>query len=158
MTGGNHYKVNITFNSGGNYNSSIEWYTGGSCSGLPITVVYGTSGTYNVGNTISGSAKQISFVVNSSYVMAGSVTVQSAFNSDCGGTSPYSSGTSTGANGVAKSSYMMSCLNMDFPNSGNKNVENIATYDGTVLTIGAPDPGLPGAFNTPPGSATLQLY
>jgi hypothetical protein len=160
ITNGTYHIVEISLNSGGNFNAIDMWFSASNCGGASYVAVYGTTGTYSVGAIISGSSRALDFDITDSDIMPMTVQSQTDVNADCGGSSPFTGGANVSNNGHHFSTYMMSCMSAVFPNAVNDAVNNLATYNGTILTIGEPAFGIPGVFmgNTLPSSATLVLY
>ncbi len=158
IAAGDHYQTALTLAADGTFSMAKYVYTG-TCSPVNYTIIYNTSGTFTVGALVSGSTtvQTIAFTVNASDMMAMSTTAQTAVNNDCGGTSPYSGGVGAGNNGVHNSTYMMNCMSMTMPNSGNKTVNNIATLASSVFTMGSHYNGIPGQFTSGTVAATVSL-
>jgi hypothetical protein len=157
-SGADHYQDALTL-SGGGFSMQEIWYTG-TCSPGNYAVVFSTTGTFAVGAVTSGTTQSIVFTATASDMMAMTTTFQTAVNSDCGGTSPYIGGASVGNNGAHFSTYMMNCMHVTFPNSGRKEIDNVATYTGGVLTLGAYPETIPGVFagGSVPSTATVAFH
>ena len=154
LTGAGYRRSTVVFLNTTTYNSADEWFTSASCTGGSYTVVYATNGTYAL--STSGSPQPIVFNVTSSDMMAMSNATQTATNTACGGTSPYSGGVSSGNNGQHHSTYMMSCTSITLPNSGNRTVSNVSALNDTTLTLGVSYAGIPGSFSASPATATVN--
>ncbi|KYG62956.1 hypothetical protein AZI87_16990 [Bdellovibrio bacteriovorus] len=155
VTGADHYQAQIEFD-GTDFNYTELWYTG-TCTGANYTVVYLTGGTVAISG--SGTTRNIDFQLDDLFIMPMVTAAQTAYNSDCGGSSPWAGNAANGNNGVAESAFMMTCMNKDFPSLANKTVSNIISLSGTSLTVGLGDSGMPGVLSggTVPASATVQL-
>ena len=160
ITGASNYQMNLTLNANNTFSYSEIWYTG-TCSPANYAIIYNNAGTFAIVGFVSGSTvlQSLSFTLSSSDMMAFTTTVQTAVNNDCGGTSPYHSGASSLNNGVHESTYMISCMSHNFPNSGRNVVNNIASYSSGVLTVGGIYSGVPGIFSpgTVASTATVPL-
>ena len=161
LTGATRFIQYVTFGSGGTFNAQSVYYSTPGCTGGTFVIGYTSIGTYTVGGLIPGSSslQSIQFTVTSSQITAYTTAAQTAVNNDCGGTSPYAGGVNSGANGVGKNSYLMSCMSMNFPNSGNRIADNVVGLSGGVLSLGAFYPSIPGVFagSTVPTVASLTL-
>lgn len=147
ITGSTNYSMTLNLFAGGAFSFIQLWYAG-TCSPVNYSVIYSVQGSYTVGGLISGSSslQSIQFTSSASDIMAMTTGVQGQFNADCGGTSPYSGGTSSANNGVHKSSYMFNCMHVTFPSSGNAIMNNVAGFSTGVLTLGNTYDGIPGVF------------
>ncbi len=155
-----HHKFQLRLMTGGTYRSYDTWYTSSTCSPVGYVADYVTNGTYTVGAVVSGTAQAIDFVATSSTVMPFTVQFQTDMNSDCGGSSPFSGNAVVGNNGGTFSTYMITCMSAPFPNSGDNDFNNIATFSGGVLSLGSPEFGVPGVFfgTALPTSANIVYY
>lgn len=180
--GTSYYRNYLTLYSNGSFmfKQYLHTGTGGSnCNNANYVAVFTLYGAYSVGSVVSGSMQAIAFAVNvtqgsgsepdlmivDSWDHTPSVTqVEDAFNTDCGGTSPYCtlSGGSCTNNGTYTSgqhadSQHMTCQHYTFPNTGSDTLYNVATYSNGVLTLGAGVTGVPGVFSlgSLPSSVTV---
>lgn len=166
ITGADRYTITLDLNANGSFGYHQQWYSG-SCNPGNARVIFTVYGTFAVGSYVNGSSNTVglTFTATSSEIMPLiTTTVQTAFNTDCGMTSPFDAS----QNGVSSSHYgghfatfgTMTCMNMDFPNSGQNVIENIATYSSGSLTLGAGEHGIPGVFsgNTVPTTTSVAFY
>jgi hypothetical protein len=128
---------------------------------------FASSGSFTVGSAVSGSTslQSITFDANSSQIQIlalSPTTLENAFNSDCGQTSPYctpagSSCTNSGiAAGQSETSDHMFCQHYTFPSVLGSTIQNVASFSSGVLTLGAGTTGVPGVFSGPvPSTATI---
>lgn|GEM_PF-4488031 len=183
VIGTSYYKNYLTLYANGTFEFQQYLHTGAggsNCNNANYVTVFTIYGAYSVGSVVSGSAQALAFSVVVSggtapdlmivddYNHTPSVTtIENAFNTDCGGTSPYCtivSGTCTNngtyGSGQHAASQHMSCMHYTFPNTGNSTLYNVATYDGTTLTMGAGLTGVPGVFNSNsiPTSVTVAYH
>lgn len=167
ITANDHYKVELSLAAGGSFVSQMIWYSG-TCSPPNARIYYTLYGTYTLGDFVPGSStmKTLNFTIdlvnyNGSDLMTVQAATRTAFNNDCGMTSPFFGGANATDGGHVDTS-MMNCMHEIFPNSGaNKTFSNIATYDGTNFYIGAHNQAnIPGAFasGTVATSATIYLH
>jgi hypothetical protein len=161
ITSASNYIMSLTLNAGGTFTSSIAWYTG-ACTGGNYAVVYSSSGTFTVGGYVNGSStmQSLNFDVTASEIMPFTTTVQTAFNTNCGGSSPFNAGGAVaGNNGGHFSTYMITCMSQVFPNSGNRSVDNVVELTAGVLSVGVFDFVIPGVYtgNTVPVSTSVYL-
>jgi hypothetical protein len=160
ITSASKYILTLYINSSTNYSYTQTWYSG-ACSPVNYAIAYTSTGTFTVSGLASGSAtlQSIAFDVTSSDLMPFTTTIQTAVNADCGGTSPFIGGVNTSFNGTHSSTYMMNCASQDFPNSARRTVNNVFSYSGGVLTLGASYNGIPGVYNgnTVPATATVDF-
>jgi hypothetical protein len=158
ITGADHYKVTLALDASTGFTWMQAWYTGGDCAGAHYTIIYNAYGTYAIG-ALSGGLYAMTFTVTSSDMMSMTTAAQDSVTADCGGTTPYQSPGIGGDNGAHKSTYMMACMSMNLPNSGNKTIDEVGSLSGGVLSLGAGDNGVPGVFhgNAIPGSSSLDF-
>jgi hypothetical protein len=167
ITGDDHYKIDLSLSADGRFSSKMYWYAG-TCSPVNYSTIYTVYGTWALSgyNTGSTTTKTITFTIDfvtqgKPDLMTYSNAVRTAFNNNCGGTSPFFGGANS-TNGGHVDTHLMTCMSEKFPNTGARNAfSNIATFDGTVLTLGAHgDANIPGTFpgDTLPATATVPLY
>lgn len=160
MTLASHYQITLALDGSGNFTYGQMWYTG-TCSPANYGIYLESFGTYIVGGLVSGSTtlQSLTFTATSSDMMAFTTSIQTSVNNDCGGTSPYHAGVNSGNNGVHESTYMINCMSVNFPNSGRTSIDNIASLSGGVLSLGAPEEGIPGVFSggSIPAAATVDF-
>lgn len=164
-TGLTYYAVDLTLNADGTFSSFQHAHNDSSCFSPTARAYFSVYGTYTISGT--GTTRTLLFTINfaggaAPDIMVTGNAVRTAINSDCGGTSPYGGGANA-TDGSHQVTGNFNCMNSTYPNfSLRPTFQNVATFSGGVLTIGAPDEAnIPGAFvsgGVVATSATIPLH
>lgn len=125
------------------------WHMNENCKGN-YSVAYSTSGTFALPANVPGNGTAggfLTFNITSSDLMAASTSVQASVNADCGASSPFEGQTNAAENGAHKSTFDITCRNMDFPGDRNHSVLNSVVFNGEQLQVIMPYTGIPGQFS-----------
>lgn len=156
LSTGTYHQITVTLNSNGSFNASDLWSTSSSCASS-FVASYSVVGTFTLGDIVSGSSKALNFQLTDSDIMPLVNQVQDDMNSDCAG-SPFAAGGYESL-GSHYSTFMTSCTSIDLPNSSDDEIENFVSFDGTTLTLGSPEFGIPGVFaGSSLPSTTISLH
>lgn len=149
LTGATHYKGSLTIFGGGNFNYAQIWYPSSACSPGAQTAMYSTGGTYSVGGLISGSSslQSIDFTATSSTLAVYTAGLVTDVNAVCAG--------GGWVLNTARSTFTTICTFMPTPDSANDNIYNVASLNGSSLSFGAMETGVPGNFTTAATSSSI---